>query len=198
MQGTWNLLDKIVSSSTENSTRRGSFEGQDACPIARKTHRESARPIILYKVTVSLQRMLLRGYVLSSCLSNLGLRGPYWWSLWRRISTRSDSLHLPPSLSLTSVSHTLISDGTSTPIATLCHSQINSLIGGHFPCTLFSVNGGQENGREEKAGNMGVVSQWLLLCHSPNCLFSGPQKLHPPFLSSISSLCIFLLLQFYI
>lgn len=132
VQGTWNLSDKIVSSSTENSTRRGSFEGQDACSTARKTHRESVRPIILHKVTVSLQRKLLRGYVLSSCLSGLGLRGPYWWSLWRRISNRSDSSHLPPSLLLTSVSNMLISDGTCAPIATLCHSQINSLIVGHF------------------------------------------------------------------
>lgn len=113
----------------------------------------------------------------------------YWWSLWRRSSTRSDSLHLPPSLSLTSISNMLVSDGTCTPIATLCHSQINSLICGHFPCTLFLVNGDRKMGGRERQEIWGWVLNTLLLCHSPNCPFSGPQKLHPlfslPFLLSV-------------
>lgn len=114
---------------------------------------------------------------------------PYWWSLWWRSSTRSDSLHLPLSLSLTSISNMLVSDGTCAPIATLRLSQINSLIGGHFSCTLFSVNGGQENGREGRQGMWGWVLNTLLCVILPTApsqvLKSATLLFSLPFLLSV-------------
>lgn len=123
VQGTWNLLDKIVSSSSENSTRR-KFWRTRCMPDSKK---DSQRIRQTYNLTQG-HREPAKNASARLCAQQLSAQPwttwPYWWSLWRRSSTRSDSLHLPPSLSLTSISNTLVSDGTCAPIATLRLSRL--------------------------------------------------------------------------